>query len=154
MSQPATLNPRIVEALYCEALVLSDEVRGAFDMSRRSGMNDSDEDLVRIALSCEALRATTRMMHAIAWLLNHRAFFSGELTEFQLRRHGRLHADRPSSDPDQFRMLPAEIRELVGATERFYARVARLDREWRMRDPAAPSAIATLRARLERRMSA
>ncbi len=153
MSQPATINPRIVEALYCEALVLSDEVRGAFDMSQRSGVDERDEDLVRIALSCEALRATTRMMHAIAWLLNHRAFFSGELSDFQLRRHGRLHADRPASDPDQLRLLPADIRELVGATERFYARVVRLDREWRVRDPAAPSAITTLRARLERRMS-
>ena len=27
MSQPSTINPRIIEGLYCEALALSDEVR-------------------------------------------------------------------------------------------------------------------------------
>lgn len=162
MSQTASINPRIIEALYCEALVLSDEVRAAFDMSGdmsgdTSGMNPppggDDEDLARIALSCEALRTTTRMMHAIAWLLNHRAYFSGELSEFQLRRHGRLPADTPGSDPDHLAMLAPAIRELIGATVRFYARLFRLDREWRARDPQAPSAIAGLRARLERRVA-
>ncbi len=153
MSQPASINPRIIEALYCEALLLSDEVRAAFDMADRADDAAPDEDMVRIAWSCEALRTTTRMMHAIAWLLNHRAYFKGELTEFQLRRHGRLAADRPGSDPDHLAMLSSDTRELIGATERFYARIVRLDREWRVRDPLAPSAIAGLRARLERRVA-
>ena len=82
MSQPATIKPRIIEALYAEALVLADEVRASFDTSMRSpsraGDAGEDEDLARIAMSCEALRSTTRMMHALAWLLNHRAYFNGE----------------------------------------------------------------------------
>src|SRR5919112_1034660 len=99
MSQPATINPRIIEGLYCEALVLSDEVRHAFALSGRIGETGEDEDLSRVALSCEGLRTTTRMMHAIAWLLNHRAFFMGELSEFQLRRHGKLARDVAAADP-------------------------------------------------------
>ena len=90
MGDPADISPTIVEALYRDALRLADEARAAFDLSGRLDVVGSDEELARIALSCEALRTTTRMMHAIAWLLNHKAYFNGELSEFQLRCHGRL----------------------------------------------------------------
>ena len=140
MSEPATINPRIIEGLYAEALVLSDEVRAAFDMSRPLHRPDVDYDNARLALSCEALRTTTRMMHALAWLLNHRAYFAGELSEFQLRRYGRLTSDAPSSEPDRMALLDFEIRKLIAATERFYARLVRLDHEWRDRDAHTPVA--------------
>lgn len=154
MSQPATINPRIIEALYCEALVLSDEVRSAFDPSARPPAAGEapeglvGEDLARVAFSCEALRTTTRMMHAVAWLLNHRAYFNGELSEFQLRRHGRLNSDYPEADAERLRFIDPDTRSLIGATERFYARLVRIDRGWRQRDPKTPSAIARLRERL------
>lgn len=153
MSTPATINPRIIDGLYCEALVLSDEVRDAFALSgrmqsRRSDDLHGDEDLTRIALSCEALRTTTRMMHAMAWLLNHRAYFMGELSEFQLHRHGRLADDVPASDPERLALLAPEIRELIATTESFYARLLRLDASLRPVTGNAPSAIDRLRARL------
>jgi regulator of CtrA degradation len=148
MSEPANINPRIIESLYGEALVLSDEVRAAFMLSGRIENAGRDEDLARIALSCEALRTTTRMMHAIAWLLNHRAYFMGELSEFQLRRHGRLTRDAAAADPERMALLEPHVRDLIAASERFYARLMRLDNGWRQRDPEAPSAIATLRERL------
>ena len=147
MASPASLNPRIIEGLYCEALVLSDEVRMAFALSGRLDPAPAGEDEARIAMSCEALRTTTRMMHAVAWLLNHRAFFAGELSEFQLRRHGRL-ADFPESEARRMALIDAETRELILATERFHARLKRLDNGWRERQPAASSAIAALRERL------
>ncbi len=148
MQQAPNINPRIVEGLYCEALVLSDEVRAAFDLSGRLDETGVDEDAARIALSCEALRTTTRMMHAVAWLLNHRAYFMGELSEFQLRRYGRLIPDFPAADPDRMQLIRREIRDLIAATEHFYARLLRIDRSWRERDPALPSAIEQMRARL------
>jgi regulator of CtrA degradation len=148
MATPASINPRIIEGLYCQALVLSDEVRAAFDLSGRIDAPGRPECDLRVALSCEALRTTTRMMHAIAWLLNHRAYLMGELSEFQLRRHGRL-ADFPVSDPERTALLDGPLRELIGATERFYARLLRLDRGWRERDVAVPSAVAKLRERLQ-----
>ncbi|MET1755287.1 DUF1465 family protein [Novosphingobium sp. RD2P27] len=157
MGQALTINPRIVEGLYCEALVLSDEVRHAFSLSGRLGSDDTsnagEEDRARIALSCEGLRTTTRMMHAVAWLLNHRAYFLGELSEFQLRRHGRLTTDMCRSDPDHLALLAPETKALVTATLRFYDRLLRLDRSWRQMDENAPSAIASLRERLERRLN-
>ncbi|MFT4027581.1 MAG: DUF1465 family protein [Novosphingobium sp.] len=152
MTEPATINPRIIDGLYCEALVLSDEVRAAFDMSGRLDVHFAD-DLTRVAFSCEALRTTTRMMHALAWLLNHRAFIAGELSEFQLKRHGRLAQDRPSSDPDQLAMLAPEVRKLVESTMRFYARLVRLDTDWRAHDQQMPGAVARLRERISHAIS-
>lgn len=152
MSQPTTINPYIIEALYSEALVLSDDVNAAFDAAAgpasAGGDDPAGEDLARVAFSCEALRTTTRMMHALAWLLNHRAFFNGELSEFQLRRHGRLNSDYPEADGDRLRYLDPETQALIGASERFYARLVRIDRGWRQRDPWMPGAIATLQERL------
>ena len=87
------------------------------------------------------------MMHALAWLLNHRAYFSGELSEFQLRRYGKL-TDFPEGDPDRLALLDQPVRGLAGATERFHARLKRLDNGWRERASDAPSAIAALRERL------
>jgi regulator of CtrA degradation len=72
----------------------------------------------------------------------------GELSEFQLRRYGSLAADLPSSDPGHLEMLDSEVCTLVEETERFYARLLRLDRSWRQPDSSRPSAIERLRARL------
>ena len=47
-------------------------------------------------------------------------------------------------------LLRPEIRELIGATERFYARLVRIDQGWRQREADAPSAVARLRERLGR----
>lgn len=146
MRKLANINARIVESLYSEGLVLSDEVRFAFSATEKASPDPEDE--TRIALSCEALRTTTRMMHAIAWLLNHRAFFRGEITDFQLRRHGRLKADFPGADPDRMALLTPAVCALIESTERFYARLVRLDAGWRERDPAMPMAIERLRERL------
>jgi regulator of CtrA degradation len=148
MAEAADLSPTIVEALYSEALLLADEARAAFDLSGRLSAVGQDEDLARIALSCEALRTTTRMMHAIAWLLNQRAYFAGELSEFQLRRHGRLPPAQPDAAPDQLAMLGPELQDLTERTRRFYARIERLDGAWQDRFTMHPAAIHRLRERL------
>ena len=152
MTGTTDLNPHIVEALYREALLLADEVRGAFDLSGRLDDASADEDLARLALSCEALRTTTRMMHVIAWLLNQRAFFSGEISELQLRRYGRLPANAARSDPEQYALLDPEIRGLIGATERLFERIARLDGAWQDNFRMQPSAVHRLRERLGNRV--
>lgn len=153
MSAPCPISPRIVEALYCEALVLSDDVRAAFTLPGQYERRAPEQDLGRIALSSEGLRTTTRMMHAIAWLLNHRAFFRGEIDETQLRRHGRLSPDMRRSDPAQTALLARPTAQLVEGTRRFYERLLRLDEAWRLSTPVAPSAIERLRERIEGRLA-
>ncbi len=148
MSNECTINGRLIEGLYCEALVLSDEVRAHFDLSHRVVDIGVEEAERQIALSCEALRTTTRMMHAIAWLLQHRAFLAGEISEFRLRAHGKLSPDFQPSDPRRTELLPTDVAELIAATEDFYARLLRIDRRFRGHAPGAASGIDLLRARL------
>ena len=148
MSQHATITPAIVEALYEDALVLADEARMVFDESFSPRPVTPAQAEMRVALSCEALRTTTRMMHALAWLLNHRAYFSGEMSEFQLRRHGRLPPPQPESDPAQLALLDLETRMVIDRSRRFYARVARLDKAWRAHFAMQPTAVHRLRERL------
>jgi regulator of CtrA degradation len=146
MAVPADINPRIVDSLYCDALALADELRARFTFPHDSGIDPFDDE-ARIALSCEGLRATTRTMHCLAWLLNHRAFFAGEISEFQLRRHGRLPAALPESDASA---LPMDAARLVRESERLYARIVRLERAWRAPEGGLPrlETVERLRQRL------
>ena len=162
MSDPVSINSRIVEALYIEALVLSDAARGGFDELRdmasdqgpalravgtaaTPGYRTSPED---VEVTCEALRTTTRVMHCLAWLLNHRAWFAGQISAGQLRRHGRLISHFPASDPAVVARLPEDLADLVQQSERLYARILRLETAWRNDRPTMPSAIERLRDRL------
>ena len=119
----------VVEELYEETLLLADEAREVFDLRGRDPEEQSGDPL-RIALSIEGLRTTTRLMNLLAWLLNQRAFFAGELSEAQVRRCGMLASDR-RSDPVQMAQLLPPTRALIRESERLYARAERLDGQLR-----------------------
>lgn len=129
MTRPTNLSRPIIESLYSEALVLADEVRAVFAVGM-GHLPDSADDMMRLALSTEGLKTTTRMMHVLAWLLNQRAYFAGEMTEAQLRRHGNLPEDREPRDED-LALLEPETQELVHETVHLHRRIARLDMAWR-----------------------
>ncbi len=101
-----------------------------------------------MVLSCEALRTTTLLMHSLAWLLNHRSFLSGEMSEFQLRRHGRLPPAQPEGTPEQLLLLPVHLQNIVRRARALHARIARLDKAWRDHFAMEPSAVHRLRERL------
>ncbi|WP_284124489.1 DUF1465 family protein [Parerythrobacter aestuarii] len=146
MRDPTDLSATIVEELYCEALVLADDVRAAFDLTTPRDAGKMDQ--VRIALSTEGLKTTTRVMHVLAWLLNQRAYFRGEMTEAQLRKHGQLPPDR-ASEPDQLELLELPTQLLIVETQLLHARVARLDKAWRTGPDARPEGLDQIHARLE-----
>ncbi|MBA4008828.1 MAG: DUF1465 domain-containing protein [Erythrobacter sp.] len=129
MARTTNLSRPIIEALYTEALVLADDVRAVFAVGVREPLAGEDA-YMRLALSTEGLKTTTRMMHILAWLLNQRALFSGELSENQVRLHGALPPDR-ASDETQLALLEPETRELIADTEKLHRRIARLDEAWR-----------------------
>ncbi|MEM7780000.1 MAG: DUF1465 family protein [Pseudomonadota bacterium] len=154
MPRTTNLSRPIIEALYSEALVLADDVRAVFALGTRepefgdeTGL--SEQASARLALSTEGLKTTTRMMHILAWLLNQRAFFSGELSESQVRKHGTLPPDR-TADPKALLALEPETRELIAETERLHERIARLDEAWRSGFEMASPARA-IHSRLQRR---
>lgn len=129
MTHPTNLSRPIIEALYSEALLLADDVRAVFALGTKEPAMGEDAS-VRLALSSEGLKTTTRMMHLLAWLLNQRAFFSGEMSENQVRNHGALPPDRPA-DPLQLELLEPETVALIEETEALHRRIARLDAAWR-----------------------
>ena len=143
---------QVVDELYVEALVLSDEAREAFNMRRQEEFGPLDP-ATKMALSVEGLRTTTRLMNVLAWLLNQRAFLAGELSENQLRRYGELGEERPS-DPVQAARLSPDTRLLVRDSEQLYARIARLDRGWRERVSAVVSPVGLMQGRLATAFSA
>lgn len=136
MARPSSLSRPIIESLYSEALVLADEVRAVFAIGMGEMTRDAD-DMLRLALSSEGLKATTRMMHVLAWLLNQRAYFEGEMSEGQLRKHSKLPHDRPSS-PEDLELLEEPTCDLIEDTIRLHRRIARLDRAWRDGFETAP----------------
>lgn len=129
MTRTTSLSRPIIEALYTETLVLADEVRAVFACGTRPAAIGEDT-YIRLALSTEGLKTTTRMMHLLAWLLNQRALISGELSENQVRLHGALPPDR-GSDENQLALLEPETRELIADTQKLHQRIARLDEAWR-----------------------
>lgn len=140
------LSKPIIKSLYEEALVLADEVRSAFYLPLSSTAAAAN-DPARLAMSIEGMRTTTRIMHVLAWLLNQRAYLAGEMTEAQLLRDGVLGMDRPS-DPEQMAQLEPETRALIRDTERLYARVTRLDDNWRMTALSARAPVQQLQSKI------
>lgn len=150
MSSPSSLSRPIIEALYHEALVLADEVRTVFALGVTDDYNRTS-DHTRIALSSEGLKATTRMMHVLAWLLNQRAFLAGEMSENQLRKHGNLPEDRLPKYAD-VGQLELGTRELIDDTVQLHSRIARLDNAWREDFLMRPD-VHVMRDRLGRSLS-
>lgn len=115
------LTPRVIAALYTEAMVLADEARSYFTADRTEQVTGKMVDAV--AFSCESMKVTTRLMHCIAWLLNQRAMEDGRGDERAARR-GLGYT--PPSDPELTRHLPDEARLLIAQSESLYARLTRL----------------------------
>ena len=140
------INHEIIEDLYSEALLLADDARAVFDL-RIGEKGDNASDSLKIALSIEGLRTTTRVMHVLAWLLNQRAYLAGELSAAQLARHNELPEER-SADPANLEALEPETRALIRESEDLHARVARLDREMRRAEDHADAPVQAMQDRL------
>ncbi|MEX0343024.1 MAG: DUF1465 family protein [Erythrobacter sp.] len=145
------INEEIIEELYSAALVLADDARAAFDLRAHDNVSEAG-DLTRVALSIEGLRTTTRVMHVLAWLLNQRAYLAGELSELQIERCGALPEER-EADADNLARLEPETRALIEESERLHARVARLDRDWRLQR-ADRTPVARLQGRIAQAFAA
>ena len=137
-----------VEALYVEAMVLADEARSYFDSrvrDDRMALDPAD----RVALSCESLRVTTRLMHVIAWLLTQRAVRAGELTRAEAATPERRLGDAAPVDAALLPRLPEAAVQIIRASGELYDRVRRLD-QGPIGEEAPASPARGLLSRLER----
>jgi regulator of CtrA degradation len=134
---------KLVDSLYVEAMVLTDEARAYFDEISK-GDRSLLEPVLRVSFSCESLKVTTRLMHIIAWLLAYRTkhedgFSSGEQYILPMETPFRL--GRPvDSDPDVIDRLPVQARSIILSSVDLYMRVQRMDQD--LKRPAAESSPA------------
>lgn len=144
--------PRLVDALYTEALLLADEARTYFDDAGRCE-RDSLEPFARVGFACEALRVTTRIMHVIAWLLTKRSATSGELERRRAPASGCRLGNASQSDPAVIEQMPDTAQRLIVASSELYARVKRIEQAPEA-DMPRPSPARALMGRLERDFAA
>jgi regulator of CtrA degradation len=142
------LTPKLVDALYIEAMVLADEARSYFDTIGRDDRLSLDP-IDRVGFSCESLKVTTRLMHVIAWLLTQRAVAAGELSRAQAGEAERRLGEAPQTDRDLFPRLPENAADLVRASEELYDRVSRID-AGHFSDEPTGSPARSLLSRLQR----
>jgi regulator of CtrA degradation len=116
---------RLADSLYTEALLLADEMRAYFD---HDGCADRDalSPYGRVQFACESLKATTRLMHVIAWLSTRRAIANGELIEGQAMAAERRLTEASPSAPEVLGGLPSTARKLILTGIDLYERVGRL----------------------------
>lgn len=169
------VSPRLIDSLYAEALLLADEARDWFDRARQieQGAKGESADLpeekgggslaewrgrndpaLRIALSCESLRLTTRLMHIIAWLLLQRAAHAQEIAIDVARADRNRLGASPAFDADLCARFPEGAQKLVRASLHLYERVRCAELHWRGEAAidAAPSAVHAMLADLEARI--
>jgi regulator of CtrA degradation len=142
------LTPKLVDALYVEAMVLADEARSYFDTIGRDDRLSLDP-IDRVGFSCESLKVTTRLMHVIAWLLTQRAVAAGELSRAQAGEAERRLGEAPQTDRDLFPRLPETAADLIRASEELYDRVSRIDSGHFSEEPTGSPARSLL-SRLQR----
>src|SRR3569623_3584901 len=140
------LTPKLIGALYTEAMVLADEARFYFDSAGRDD-RDSLDAFARVGFSCESLKVTPRLMHVIAWLLTQRAVEAGEMAPREALDPSRRLGPAPVSEMGAVLAMPATARALIEASAELYRRVERLDHA-QTSEMAAPSPARTMLDRL------
>ena len=142
------ITPRLVDALYNEAMLLADEARAYFDAEGRRDRAELPAG-ERVGFACESLKVTTRVMHIVAWLLTQKAVESGEIARGTSAVHDRRlgHANPP--DEALLPGLPEPAQRLIRDSADLYARVKRLDENEHEPTPVQSPARA-LMGRLER----
>jgi regulator of CtrA degradation len=78
--------------------------------------------LIGLAFSCESLKATTRIMHCIAWLLHRRAIDAGEVPTCRAEPLGYA----PATDTDQLPLFDPDVQTVIAASDDLYFRLHRL----------------------------
>ncbi|MEE9434296.1 MAG: DUF1465 family protein [Sphingorhabdus sp.] len=129
------MTPKLLDALYTEAMLLADEARSYFD---RDPAENGMDTRTAVAFSCESLKVTTRLMHSIAWLLGQKALRAGEIADEDARSDARQLGYAPASDDIALPTFPLEAQHIISASEDLYYRLQRLGNGLTNDNVAAP----------------
>ncbi len=145
------LTPRVLDALYIEAMVLADEARSYFESGRFQDEIAQQEGDLGVLFSCESLKVTTRLMHCIAWLVNQRTLYSSELSPGEIWQADRKLGQATPPDWRIVERFSEEARAITVESERLFNRLQRFEtRLLANRDAIVEThPVARLQARLE-----
>lgn len=142
VSHTIAMQPRLLEALYRDALILADEARHYCEHQSKIDLADLDP-ITGVLFSCESMRMTTRLMHLLSWLLTWRGVLSGDVVE-----DGGTDLVPVEETAAHIRpRLPDFARALIVVSEALYRRAQALDGALRS-GHAAPSPARSLQQRL------
>ncbi|HYH38255.1 MAG TPA: DUF1465 family protein [Azospirillum sp.] len=120
---------------YDETMALLIEARN-YIAYHESGDHRGLPPHVRLQISYESMRVTSRLTQVMAWLLAQKAVHAGEISqevaaseEFALSG-GEICSDPSGPDNEE---LPSGLRSLLERSHRLYMRVHRLDEQFRDR---------------------
>lgn len=126
-------NAPFLNRVYDEAMALLIETRNYIAYQERKDADGLPPE-VRLIISQETLRMTSRLTQAMAWLLAQKAVQTGEvdardtLVQEMTVDGEAVCLDDSRTDDDR---LPAAVRSLLARTRSLYVRVHRLDRMMR-----------------------
>jgi len=114
---PSPLTRRVIDSLYTEAMLLSDEARTYFDETCLAE-RDALAPKTRVLFACESVKMTARLTHVIMWLLAARAYGAESARPLSIIA---------LSEPHVLASLPEEARELITVGQTLYLRLVRLE---------------------------
>lgn len=146
------LTPVLVETLYAEAMTLADDARTYFSsvgQEERKVLPPMD----RVLFSCESLKVTTRVMHALSWLMVCKAVAAGEMTAEEAalpeRRLGFASSSDEAEEPRLLDLPPVAL-SLIRRSQDLYTRVKRIEEKLFAPRADGASPVQALQARLEK----
>ena len=117
------------DANYEEAMALAEETRD-YLARHQASERERAEPLDRMAVSCAALKVTSRLTQVMAWLLVQKAVQAGEMSragaagqDYRLSGQEVCLSPRPLAD----RELPSVFADIYDRSRKLYERVERLD---------------------------
>lgn len=123
------LDAPFIEKTYDEAIALVHQSAAYLD-GEGTLLREDLGDQLRPVFTAESLRATTRLMQVVSWLMTQRAVLSGEMSPEEAREHKyRLGARGIClADPlDGTEKLPEYFQDLIESSRGLYERVARIE---------------------------
>lgn len=118
---------------YDETMALLVEARNYVAYHEAVGQRNLPPE-IRLQVSYETLRVTSRLTQVMAWLLAQKAVHAGELTMAQLASEEyALSGGEICSDPSgpENGSLPSGLRSLLERSHKLYIRIVRLDEQVR-----------------------
>ncbi|WP_439815299.1 DUF1465 family protein [Zavarzinia sp. CC-PAN008] len=124
----AAVDDRLLRAAVRRAVALATDAARYFSQAR-------PYDTTRLShrhgliVATESFRVTSRITHAVSWLLTQLAVTKGELTEAQARSTERRLGGHGVclAGPEDASSLPDDLARLLLESERLFRRIARLD---------------------------